>query len=196
MNGKTGFIDIIDNMGKLYTRKGDDGYTSLLGEGRVPKYHPRPETFGTVDEATAVLGVARANCKATETGEILVTVQRDLYNLMAEIAATKDEAHKFRKIDPERVEWLEMQTDHISSQINIPNEFILPGDSIGGAYLAHARTVIRRAERKVAELLLSHEIENQALLNYLNRLSSLCFVLEILENQRSGKTSSTLAKGK
>lgn len=187
-------VDIIAFMTKLYSRKGDDGNTGILGEGRVPKYHPRPTTVGDIDEATAVIGLARANCRSKKTQEILLKVQRDLYNLMAEIAATPESAHKFRKIDSNRVEWVEEQIDHSSSIISMPDEFIVPGDSIGGAFLAQARTVVRRAERRVAQLFHANEIENPELLRYLNRLSSLCFVLEMYENQFAGISTSTLAK--
>ncbi|UCH59482.1 MAG: cob(I)yrinic acid a,c-diamide adenosyltransferase [Anaerolineales bacterium] len=182
-------------MSKFYTRSGDEGFTGLLGNERVPKYHPRPDTVGAIDEATAVIGVARAHCTTPEIEALLLQSQRDLYNLMAEISATPENAHHFRKINAERVTWLENQTEEIGSKIEMPDEFIVPGDSPSGAFLAQARTVIRRAERLVAQLLHNQEIENIELLRYLNRLSSLCFVLEILENQASGKDIPTLARG-
>jgi cob(I)alamin adenosyltransferase len=181
-------------MAKFYTRTGDDGFTNLLGEGRVPKYHPRPDTIGVIDEATATLGLGRANCLSQLTGQILLAVQRDLYNMMAEVASTPGTANRFRVIDETRVDWLESQTDQISKLVEIPKDFIVPGDSKGGACLALARTVVRRAERRVAELLHSGDLENAELLRYLNRLSSLCFVLELLENQTAGHAQATLAK--
>jgi cob(I)alamin adenosyltransferase len=181
-------------MTKFYTKSGDDGYTGLLGEGRVPKYDPRTEAVGSLDEATAALGMARAVCKAVQTAPILLTIQRDLYHLMAEISATPENAARFRKITPERVSWLEEQTDQISTLVTLPNEFIVPGDTPEGAALALARTMIRRAERRVAYLLHQGLVENPELLRYLNRLSSLCFVLELLENQVAGKSDPTLAK--
>lgn len=181
-------------MEKFYTRSGDDGFTGVLGEGRVPKYHPRPDTVGAIDEASAALGLARAHCHAPETAPLLLQAQRDLYNLMAEISATPENAPNFRKITETQVAWLESQTDEIGAEIELPQEFILPGDTPAGAFLAQARTVIRRAERQVARLLHHYEIENQELLRYLNRLSSLCFVLEILENQAGGSPKTTLAK--
>jgi cob(I)alamin adenosyltransferase len=181
-------------MTKFYTKSGDDGYTGLLGEGRVPKYDPRTEAVGSLDEATAALGMARAVCKAAQSASLILAIQRDLYHLMAEISATPENAARFRMITAERVAWLEEQTDHISSQITLPNEFIVPGDTPEGAALALARTIIRRAERGVAYLLHQGLVENQELLRYLNRLSSLCFVLELLENQVGGKSDPTLAK--
>lgn len=182
-------------MTRFYTRTGDDGYTGLLGEGRVPKYHPRTEAVGTLDEATAALGMARAACQVGETAAMLLAAQRDLYHLMAEVSATPENAARFRAIDAARVAWLEEQTDAVSERVEMPREFIVPGDSSAGAALALARTIVRRAERQVAQLLHSGEIENVELLRYLNRLSSLCFVLELLENQAQGKSQTTLAKG-
>ena len=181
-------------MTKFYTQTGDDGYTGLLGEGRFAKHAPRMEAIGDLDEATAALGMARATCQLPQSIEIILTVQHDLYQLMAEVAATPENAVRFRVISSERVAWLEEQTDAISAVVTLPREFILPGDSLPGAVLAMARTIVRRAERRVAKLLHTGELENQQLLRYLNRLSSLCFILEIQENQAAGKASPTLAK--
>jgi cob(I)alamin adenosyltransferase len=183
-------------MEKFYSGIGDDGFTSLLGEGRVAKYHPKPEAIGALDEASAALGYARAACRDARSGPLILETQRDLYHIMAEIAATSDNAQKFRQINPERVVWLENQIDALSATIERPKEFIIPGDTLSEAGLALARTIVRRAERRVAQLIHDHEIENSALLSYLNRLSSLCFVLELVENQASGRQKPTLAKDK
>lgn len=177
----------------FYTAKGDDGTTGLLGEGRVPKYHLRMEAVGTLDEASAALGLARAHSSAPQTPRILLTAQRDLYTLMAEVAATPENAETFRSIDDERVKWLEHETDELSKVVEMPHEFILPGDTLGGASLSLARAVVRRAERRVVELFDGEEVVNPHLQRYLNRLSSLCFVLELLENRHAGRKT-TLAK--
>lgn len=177
----------------FYTAKGDDGTTGLLGEGRVPKYHVRMEAIGALDEASAALGLARAQCSAPQTAPILLEAQRDLYKLMAEIAATPENVSRFHYIDETRVAWLEEQTDNLSNTVQMPKEFILPGDSLGGAALSLARAIVRRAERSVVSLFDEDEVANPDLQRYLNRLSSLCFVLELLENQHAGKTT-TLAK--
>lgn len=181
-------------MTKFYTQTGDDGYTGLLGEGRIPKHDARLEALGDLDEASAALGIARAGCMTPGLCEMLITIQRDLYNLMSEISATPENAPRFRKIDSERVAWLENEADALSEQVKLPSGFILPGDSTGGAVLALARTIVRRAERHVAKLLHTGQIENLQLLRYLNRLSSLLFVLELWENQSSGKSSPTMAR--
>jgi len=185
---------IITRMTKFYTSTGDDGFTSLLGSGRVPKYHPRPEAVGTLDEASAALGAARAFCKAEQSAQLLLATQRDLYHIMAEVSAPLNTAARFRVIDKARVDWLESEVDQITALVEIPREFIVPGDTPAGGLLSLARAIIRRAERKIAELLHMGEVENKELLRYLNRLSSLCFALELLENQVSGKSTPTLAK--
>jgi len=181
-------------MGPIYTRRGDDGFTGLLKEGRVPKNHPIPEALGALDEASAALGMARAACQADLSAEVILTVQRDLYSMMTEIAASPEQAAKFRKITDSRISWLEAQIDQLGAQVSLPNEFIVPGDSPSGAALALARTIVRRAERHVAGLVISSVIENVEQLRYLNRLSSLCFMLELLENKTWGKSTPTLAR--
>lgn len=181
-------------MTPFYTRNGDDGATGLLGEGRVPKYHPRMEALGAIDEANAALGVARAACRAHQTSRLLLEIQRDLYKIMTEVAATPENSARFLTIDAGRVSWLELQTDALDEIVSVPKEFILPGDSPAGAALALARTIVRRAERRITQLSDDGEVCNPELLRYLNRLSSLCFVLELLENQQAGRTP-TLAKG-
>ncbi len=181
-------------MAKFYTAAGDDGYSGLLGDARVPKYHPRLETIGTIDETSAALGAARAFCLTEQAKTVLLDVQRDLYNIMAEVSATPENALRFRMIGFTRVEWLEQQTDTVADQVTIPQEFIVPGDCQAGAMLALARTISRRAERRIAELYHTGEFENQDILRYLNRLSSLCFALELLENQASGAGAPTFAK--
>ena len=177
----------------LYTRTGDDGTTGLLGEDRVSKDHPRIEALGALDEASAALGLARASCLAPQTPPILREAQRDLYKVMAEVAATPENSDKFRCIDAARVTWIEEHADKLQGTVNMPKEFILPGDTPSGAALSLARAIVRRAERRVTELFTLGQLTNPELLRYLNRLSSLCFVLELLENQTAGQSTS-LAK--
>lgn len=180
-------------MTSFYTGKGDDGTTGLLGEGRVSKTHPRMEALGALDESSAALGLARASARDPRCGPLVVELQRDLYKLMAEVAAPPEHAARFRAIDAARVAWLEAQTDALGQGVTLPKEFILPGDSASGAAFSLARTVVRRAERRVVELFDAGEIHNPDLQRYLNRLSSLCFVLELVENEAAGKAT-TLAK--
>jgi cob(I)alamin adenosyltransferase len=180
--------------GQLYTRTGDDGFTGLLGEGRVAKYMPQPEAYGTVDEASAAMGIARASALSIRTKDLLLTAQRDLYHMMAELAATQQVAAQFRAIDAARVQWVEGETDAVTALIELPREFVVPGDTLSGAYLDLARTIVRRAERIVVRLVHDGLVENIELVRYLNRLSSLLFVLSLYEAALSGVKNVTLAK--
>lgn len=179
---------------KYYTGAGDDGTTGLLGEGRVKKYSARPMTVGDVDEAQAALGLARASMKDSAAAAVVLQAQRDLYHVMAELSATPVNAARFRKIDGTRVAWLEAESDAYGARISLPGEFTVSGDSQAGAALDLARTVIRRAERGVARLFDEGEIENPQLLRYLNRLSSLVFVLSKYEDALSGSSDWKLAR--
>jgi cob(I)alamin adenosyltransferase len=181
-------------MPSYFTRTGDDGFTGLLGEGRVPKYDLRPEVLGSIDEAAAAIGLARSFMQAAERIELMVKIQRDLYSLMAESAATKETASTFHFITPEKVTWLETETNRVSQGVQMPKEFIVAGDTQAGAAIDLARTIVRRAERRMAELLQRGDVSNPELLRFLNRLSSLLFVIELQEIQDSGKARPTLAK--
>jgi cob(I)alamin adenosyltransferase len=170
----------------FYTGKGDDGTTGLLGKGRVSKNDARIEAIGTLDESSAALGVARAAARDERCGPLLLHAQRDLYRLMAEVASSPENAKQFH-FEPERVDWLEQQIETLGKTVEMPGEFIVPGDTPGGAALSMARAVVRRAERRLVELSDADKTANPALQQYLNRLSSLLFVLELLENQAAGK---------
>jgi cob(I)alamin adenosyltransferase len=171
----------------FYTRKGDTGYTDLLGD-RVPKYHSRPETYGTIDEATSFLGLARALATSQRSKEIVLQVQRDLYLMMAELAFTPEmNQNKFR-MTQEHVDWVEQETDKLAEDVELPPHFIIPGDTVPGAALDSARGVIRRAERLAVQLYHQEEIRNEALIAYLNRLSSLLFILARFEDHEAGVT--------
>lgn len=178
---------------KHYTRTGDDGYTSLLGAGRVPKYAPQPEAFGTLDELNSALGLARATARAERSRELILALQRRLYHLMAELAATPETADRFGKTTSDDVAELERQTDELAAAIQLPQEFIIPGDTLPGAALDLARTIARRAERLVARMLHQGELGNAEILRYLNRLSSLLFVLARHEDTVAGISQVTLA---
>ena len=173
-------------MKRVFTGTGDKGFTGLLGEGRVPKFHPQPEAYGSVDEASAALGMARATSNSGEVVSIVKEIQHDLYNAMAELAATPENREKFQKLGAGRVEWLEHMINEYSQTIQISKEFVMSGDSMGGAAFDLARTVVRRAERAVAKLHIEGDLKYEVILQYLNRLSALCFVLSLWENQKDG----------
>ena len=171
----------------FYTATGDQGWTGLLGEVRVPKDHPQIEALGALDEASAVLGLARNTASHPDIPAILARVQQDLYHLMAEVAATPEQAATFRRIDLESVAWLEEQIHRYAPDLPRLTGFILPGETLSSGFLALARTVVRRAERRVFTLMRLGLFRNPEGARYLNRLSSLCFVLELLELQAAGK---------
>jgi cob(I)alamin adenosyltransferase len=179
----------------FYSRRGDDGYTGLLGPERVPKYDPRPDAYGTADEAQAAMGLARASNCTVRSGEVLLSVQRDLYSLMAELAAAGEAESPFRgSITAGHVGRLEGWIAEYESQVEMPKEFVVPGDSQPGAALHLARTVIRRAERLAVRLVHGGLLENEQVLPYLNRLSSLLFVMALFEDQAVAGSGTTLAK--
>ncbi len=180
---------------KWYTTAGDDGYTGILGRERVPKYAERPQAYGTVDEASAVLGLARVQAKDERVGRCVLAVQRDLYYMMADLAMVPEAATRPPWLAVERLSWLEQVTDELGAEVEMPRAFIIPGDSLGGATLDVARTVVRRAERLVAWLTHNGELRDDTALKYLNRLSSLLFVLARIEDKAEGVEHYTLAAG-
>ena len=175
-------------MAEFYTRKGDDGTTGFLGEGRIDKDDLRMETLGTLDECSAHCGLIRAKTHSSTDQRMLVQIQRDLYQVMAETAADRHNASKFRVIGEAQVLWLEEQIKRLSANIKMPSGFILPGETELSAEVSVTRTVARRAERRLTTMVKQGLIENDQLIRYLNRLSSLLFALEISTTQKQGKT--------
>jgi len=177
----------------LYTGAGDEGYTSLLGKNHVAKYDLRPEAYGTVDEANAFMGLARIQPTASErTKELILESQRDLWILMGELASAPG-VKLPERLKAERTQWLEEETTKLGQEFPPINQFVVPGDTMIGAWLDIARTVVRRAERHVAKLTHEGDLENPEVLRYLNRLSSLLFALARYEEHLAGQRS-TLAK--
>jgi cob(I)alamin adenosyltransferase len=166
-------------MAKSYTRSGDDGTTGLIGDRRVPKYDLRPTAYGTVDEASSALGLAKSLSGSTRIRGIIHEAQRHLYLLMAELAAAPENAAQFRSIDATHVEWLESRIASFEADFEMPHDFVIPGNAPASASMDFARTVVRRAERDVALLLAQEPDSNPYILPYLNRLSSLCFTLSL-----------------
>ncbi|MDQ2904577.1 MAG: cob(I)yrinic acid a,c-diamide adenosyltransferase [Ktedonobacteraceae bacterium] len=165
-------------MAKVTTGTGDTGYTGLLGEQRVPKYDPRPDTFGTVDEATSALGMARALTQDQQVKDIIYRMQQDLYLLMGELATPPENYEKMGlRVTLAHVQHLEQVEEALKREVEIPNKFIIPGDTLDGAALDVARTIIRRAERMTVKLLHDGVIQNGEVVRYLNRLSDLVFIL-------------------
>lgn len=178
---------------RLYTGKGDQGGTDLLG-ARVNKADPRIEILGELDEASASIGLGRAHATQARTRNLLIPAQRDLYEIMAELAYTADLRPDSRSFSAERTAWLEAETDALSADVPLPPQFVLPGESVPGAALDVARTVVRRAERVAVALGEAGAITNPEILRYLNRLSSLLFILARYEDREAGRDV-RLAKG-
>src|SRR5712691_10414801 len=165
-------------MAKVTTGTGDTGYTGLLDEQRVPKYDPRPDAFGTVDEATSALGLARAVAQDQKVKEIIFRIQQELYLLMGELATTPENYEKMGlRMTVQHVQRLEQVEEQLKREVEIPNKFIVPGDTSDGAALDLARTIIRRAERMTVKLLHDGDIQNGEVVRYLNRLSDLVFII-------------------
>jgi cob(I)alamin adenosyltransferase len=173
---------------KVYTRGGDRGETSLFGGQRVRKDDPRVEAYGDVDELNAVIGSALAEIRDEDLREMLETVQRSLFDLGAELATPDPERREekgIRRVSDSDVEALEQAIDRLDTELEPLRVFVLPGGERAAALLHHARTVCRRAERRVVGL--SEEDGSAEIpLRYLNRLSDLLFTIARVVNRRSG----------
>ncbi|MGH8936709.1 MAG: cob(I)yrinic acid a,c-diamide adenosyltransferase [Acidimicrobiia bacterium] len=165
---------------KIYTKRGDDGSTGLFFGGRVAKDDPAPEAYGTVDEAVAALGLARAEAQP-EVAERLLACQRDLFVAAAELATAPDNQPKLEpgvsKVVPGMVERLEGWIDELADQAGIPGEFVVPGQARLPAALDLARTVIRRAERRAVAYAREAGLQDSLLIPYLNRLGDYVYML-------------------
>ena len=173
---------------KIYTRKGDRGRTSLFGGDRVPKDDLRVEAYGTVDELNAVLGRALLSVEDEEVQARLRRIQEDLFAVGAVLATPGEEDERpahIPDLPDERVPEMEEWIDEVTAELEPLENFVLPGGGRGAAELHVARTVCRRAERRVVALAGETEVE-ESVVRYLNRLSDLLFVFARLENRRSG----------
>ncbi|HYC60262.1 MAG TPA: cob(I)yrinic acid a,c-diamide adenosyltransferase [Thermoanaerobaculia bacterium] len=167
---------------KIYTRTGDLGQTSLFGGARVAKSDPRIEAYGTVDELTSHIGVARTTPLPSDVDAILHQVQIDLFEVGAHLASPG--TSRFPGVDATRIEELERAIDAMEKELVPLTTFILPGGSSRAAHLHVARTVCRRAERLVVAL----QDETPATIStiaYLNRLSDYLFVAARFANKRA-----------
>lgn len=174
---------------KIYTKTGDAGQTGLFGGGRVSKDDPRVEAYGDVDELNAVLGFARAAEMMPRIDEVLVPIQRDLFSIGALLSTPdleKMHDHLAKaQVDEGRISELERAIDACDKELEPLRAFIVPGGTPKAAALHVARTVCRRAERRVIHLQREVEIP-QIVVVYLNRLSDLLFTLARVANTRAG----------
>ena len=170
-------------MSKFYTSRGDQGETDHIGKGRLSKSHIRIRTVGSLDEASAALGFARAQAANPRINQLLKTTQKDLYRIMAIVAQDKPDPGRIPDLEAARISWLEEQIELIGTETDIPKEFILPGENIPSGAIGLARTVVRRAERDLVALDEAELLYSDTAISYLNRLSSLCFILELFTAQ-------------
>jgi cob(I)alamin adenosyltransferase len=171
---------------KIYTKTGDEGQTGLFGGPRVPKDDPRIEAYGTVDELNATLGVARAAGLPVPIDVVLARVEHELFALGAELATPEPDSHGTALVSAGHVTMLESDIDRFEEQLVPLRQFILPGGTPGAAQLHVARTVCRRAERRLVTLAGQQSI-SPTLVIYLNRLADLLFVLSRAANAAAGQ---------
>lgn len=170
---------------RVYTRSGDRGETGLVGGKRVAKDSPRIEAYGTIDELNSIVGIARvfneeklAEGKAhTFLNDVLKKIQEELFDLGSELATPPDFAHGVSyPVGNQQVEAIERIIDECQKELKPLSSFILPGGGRIAAYLHQCRTVCRRAERQILQLSRSEPV-NECVIQYVNRLSDLFFVL-------------------
>jgi cob(I)alamin adenosyltransferase len=168
---------------RIYTRKGDDGTTSLWYGGRVAKTDPRTEAYGSMDEAGAALGVARSLCGPgdAEIAADILRLQGELFVAGAELATAPTAEGRLQegvsRVGEDMVEALEPIIDRYMERVDLPPKFVITGGTALSAQLDVARTAIRRAERRVVALKEDGQLASEAVLGYINRASDLVFAM-------------------
>jgi len=168
---------------KIYTKKGDDGTTSLWYGGRIPKHHGRTEAYGALDEACSQLGVARALCGEAEAelAADILRLQDDIFVAGAELATAPEAAERLEdgvsRATEAMVAELEGLIDRYMSEVELPPQFVIPGGNQLSAQLDVARTVVRRAERRISELNEEGEIASETVIHFVNRASDLVYAM-------------------
>lgn len=180
----------------IVTKTGDQGHTSLMYNRRVSKCHPRVEAYGAVDELNTAIGLARASGNQTFVGDQLESIQKDLIVLMGELATAVEDLPRYVKdgfscVTPDLTAKLEVVVKTIEAQKLSFHGWATPGANLASAALDVARTVCRRAERRVCALRDSGQLENAQIIVYLNRLSDLLWLLaRWTENQTGAQEGS------
>ncbi len=205
--------DLVDPLAAsaVVTRRGDDGSTGLLfGGSRVAKDDPRTEAYGTVDEAVAAFGLARAELLEMERhgilptalaglGDTVLRLQRELFVVGAELAAQQDAWDRLvdgrTRVSIEMVDGLEALVAEMERRVEMPREFIVPGETRASAALELARTIVRRAERRAVSLDRAGLLAGEYLLPYLNRLADLAWILARLEEQGEQRSATPSRAG-
>ena len=168
---------------------GDDGSTGLLGGGRAPKDDLRIEAYGTIDEASSAIGLAKSLSAHSGVREVCEELQRGLYRLGAELATNPARAGSFGVMSAVDVERLNLLMRELEAEAPMPAGFILPGSTPASAAMDLARTVVRRAERRVVAMAHAGLVGNPEAARWVNRLSLLLFVLGRFEEHQAGTTA-------
>jgi cob(I)alamin adenosyltransferase len=176
-------------LNRIYTRTGDDGTTALGSGARRKKYDLRVEAYGTVDEVNAVIGLVRLHTQGSALDEALGRIQNDLFDVEADLClAEKGPGGARLTVTDAQVAWLETEIDRLNADLEPLKSFILPGGSPASAYLHLARTVCRRAERIMVELMdQPGEGVSGPSLKYVNRLSDYLFVAGRYANDKGAR---------
>jgi cob(I)alamin adenosyltransferase len=174
-------------LNRIYTKTGDKGETALGDGSRVPKFTLRISAYGTVDEANAAIGVARLHASG-DMAAMLARIQNDLFDVGADLCLpeTAKRSEGRLRVSDSQVTRLEQEMDRMNELLAPLNSFVLPGGTILAAQLHVARTIVRRAERLVAELAAQEKL-NPALIKYVNRLSDHLFVASRAANENGAR---------
>ncbi len=190
-------------MPKIYTRKGDDGTTSLWYGGRVPKHDARTDAYGTIDEANSQLGLARALAVTASEDELardILHLQDELFVAGAELATSPEASERLEdgisRVTDAMVAEIESEIDRYMGRVELPPQFVIPGGTQLSAALDIARATLRRAERRVVQLRDDEGLGSEVVLAFLNRAADLLFAMarvadeddpELFEGRRRGK---------
>ena len=170
----------------ISTKKGDKGVTHLLGGRRVPKFHLRPEAYGTLDELNAFVGMARAVSRNKKVRETLLTIQNHFYLISSDLALPgKDRSLLKEEIGQKEVDWLSQLSTDFESSLKPEPKFIVYGETFPSSVLDVTRAVSRRTERFVAKMNSKRMLNNPKILEYLNRLSDVLYLLARYEEKRA-----------
>jgi len=171
----------------ISTKKGDKGFTGLLGGRRVPKYHLRPETYGTLDELNSFLGMARATSRDQKVRKILFHIQNHLFIIGSELALSGRDRNLLKgDITLREVDWLSRLSANFEALLKPEPGFIIYGETQASSILDVARAVSRRVERLVAKMKSKKMLHNLKILEYLNRLSDVLYLLARCEEKKVG----------
>lgn len=174
--------------------RGDGGESDLLDRQGIMKFDLRMDVLGTLDEASSAMGMARALATTAEGKALILELQEDVCWIMSELAAEDVETPQPRRLDGQRVAWLDETAAALEACVPRPSDFVAPGDQASGAALHLARAIVRRAERLVVRLAAEGRLHNPEILRYLNHLSMLLYTIACFEETSAGRRSPTPAR--